>query len=122
MVLTTYAVDVPVNRLTIVAEQRVGDVWTIAMATGGHGDGPNITNTLFSNDGEPIHWHIDRVGGEYHGTGCTLAAAIAAGRACGLSPRTAIAQAQNFVHRAILHSLAVGHGQPVPDRGIRWEP
>lgn len=92
------------------------------LATGGHGDGPNITNTLFSNDGEPIHWHIDRVGGEYHGTGCTLAAAIAAGRACGLSPRTSIAQAQNFVHRAILHSLAVGHGQPVPDRGIRWEP
>lgn len=91
------------------------------LATGGHGAGPQIINTLFSDAGDPIHWHIERVGGEYHGTGCTLAAAIAAGRAAGLSPRAAISQAQNFVNRAILSALDVGKGQPVPDRGIPWE-
>ena len=52
---------------------------------------------------------------------CPMAAAIAAGRASGLSPRAAISQAQNYVHRAILHALDVGKGQPVPDRGILWE-
>lgn len=91
------------------------------LATGGHSTGEFIINTLYHADTEPMTWEIERIGGEYHGTGCTLAAAISAGRANGLSARTAIAQAQNFVHRAISHALTVGGGQPVPDRGIRWE-
>jgi hydroxymethylpyrimidine/phosphomethylpyrimidine kinase len=91
------------------------------LATGGHGTGPHIINTLFNHAPNPISWEIERVGGEYHGTGCTLAAAIAAGRASGLSPRAAISQAQNYVNRAIVHALEVGKGQPVPDRGIAWE-
>lgn len=91
------------------------------LATGGHGKGIHIINTLYNHAPEPMRWEIDRIGGEYHGTGCTLAAAIAAGRAAGLSPRAAISQAQNYVHRAIKHALEVGKGQPVPDRGIQWE-
>lgn len=91
------------------------------LATGGHGTGAHIINTLYDQSPTPKTWEIERIGGEYHGTGCTLAAAIAAGRACGLSPQTAIAQAQNYVHRAIVHALTVGKGQPVPDRGILWE-
>ncbi|WP_246166894.1 bifunctional hydroxymethylpyrimidine kinase/phosphomethylpyrimidine kinase [Marinobacter salinexigens] len=91
------------------------------LATGGHGPGPHIINTLYNHAPEPMRWEIERVGGEYHGTGCTLAAAIAAGRASGLSPRAAISQAQNYVNHAILHALEVGNGQPVPDRGILWE-
>lgn len=94
---------------------------TSVLATGGHGTGIRITNTLYNHSPTPMSWDIERIGGEYHGTGCTLAAAIAAGRAQGLSPRAAIAQAQNYVHRTILHALAVGKGQPVPDRGILWE-
>ena len=77
------------------------------LATGGHGTGIHIINTLYSHAPEPM--------------GCPLAAAISAGRASGLSPRAAISQAQNYVHRAILHALEVGKGQPVPDRGILWE-
>lgn len=91
------------------------------LATGGHGTGHHIVNTLFNHTSDPLTWEIERVGGEYHGTGCTLAAAIAAGRAIGLSPRAAISQAQNFVNRAILHALEVGKGQPVPDRGVAWQ-
>lgn len=91
------------------------------LATGGHGTGDHIINTLYDGSPTPTTWEIERIGGEYHGTGCTLAAAIAAGRASGLSLRAAIAQAQNYVHRAISHALTVGKGQPVPDRGILWE-
>nr|WP_100639296.1 hydroxymethylpyrimidine/phosphomethylpyrimidine kinase [Marinobacter salexigens] len=94
---------------------------TSVLATGGHGTGIRITNTLYNHSPTPISWELDRIGGEHHGTGCTLAAAISAGRALGLSPRAAISQAQNYVHRAILHALEVGKGQPVPDRGILWE-
>jgi hydroxymethylpyrimidine/phosphomethylpyrimidine kinase len=92
------------------------------LATGGHGTGPQIINTLYRHKSAPLQWEVRRIGGEYHGTGCTLAAAIAAGRAQGLSQRVAIAQAQNYVHQAILHALEVGKGQPVPDRGIPWQP
>ena len=91
------------------------------LATGGHGTGIHITNTLYNHSPTPMSWNVERIGGEYHGTGCTLAAAIAAGRAQGLSPRAAISQAQSYVHRTILHALEVGTGQPVPDRGILWE-
>lgn len=90
------------------------------LATGGHGTGHDIVNLLFVNGGAPESFRVTRVGGEYHGTGCTLAASIAAGRASGLAIRPAIGQAQNFVSHAIGHALRVGKGQPVPDRGIRW--
>jgi len=92
------------------------------LATGGHGTGIHIINTLYNHAPKPMEWEVERVGSnEYHGTGCTLAAAIAAGRAMGLSPRAAISQAQNYVHRTLLHALTVGQGQRVPDRGILWE-
>lgn len=90
------------------------------LATGGHGTGPTITNALYRPNQAVRYWQIERVGGEYHGTGCTLAAAIAAGRAAGLTLEDAIEQAQRFVAGAINHALAVGQGQPVPDRGAAW--
>ena len=91
------------------------------LATGGHGEGEDIINTLYHQAEEPSHFYVERVGGEYHGTGCTLAASIAAGRASGLSAGAAIDQAQDYVLRAIRHALRVGKGQPVPDRGIPWQ-
>ncbi|RBW51064.1 hydroxymethylpyrimidine/phosphomethylpyrimidine kinase [Marinobacter sp. F3R11] len=103
------------------ARRLIENGCTSVLATGGHGTGLSITNTLYTHSPTPMSWDIERIGGEYHGTGCTLAAAIAAGRAQGLSPRAAISQAQNYVHRTILHALEVGRGQPVPDRGILWE-
>lgn len=89
------------------------------LATGGHGEGERIVNTLYCQDQASQSWDLQRIGGEYHGTGCTLAAAIAAGYASGLSPAAAIEQAQRFVAAAIAQALAVGRGQPVPDRSVR---
>lgn len=90
------------------------------LATGGHGTGDIITNALYRSGEPPRSWRIERVGGEYHGTGCTLAAAIAAGRAAGLPLEESVEQAQRFVSDAINHALAVGNGQPVPDRAAPW--
>ncbi|MBR9872414.1 MAG: hydroxymethylpyrimidine/phosphomethylpyrimidine kinase [Gammaproteobacteria bacterium] len=92
------------------------------LATGGHGTGPHIINTLYSTEHEPMLWELERIGAnEYHGTGCTLAAAISAGIASGLSARAAISQAQNYVSRTLLSALTIGQGQRVPNRGIPWE-
>lgn len=98
------------------ADQILSEGCGSVLATGGHGLGETIVNVLFRSGQEPTEWHLDRIGGEYHGTGCTLAAALAAGRAQGLSLEEAIAQAQTFVSGAIGSALAVGRGQPVPDR------
>ncbi len=91
------------------------------LATGGHGTGPTIENRLFRKDREETAWQLERVGHEYHGSGCTLAAAISAGLAGGLELPQAIEQAQAFTRDAIRSALRVGHGQPVPDRSLRHE-
>ncbi len=46
-----------------------------------------------------------------HGTGCTLAAAIAANLALGKPPLEAVQAAKQYVTQALKHSLAIGHGQ-----------
>lgn len=86
------------------------------LATGGHGEGPEVINQLFYQDGTSRRWRLPRHGGEYHGSGCTLAASIAAGLADGQDLETAIEHAQQYVRRTIEHALTVGQGQPVPDR------
>lgn len=55
---------------------------------------------------------IERVDTKHtHGTGCTLAAAIAANLALGKEVRSAIGAAKQYVTTALQHSLAIGHGQ-----------
>lgn len=46
-----------------------------------------------------------------HGSGCTLAAAIAANCALGLEPFAATQTAKTYVTEALRHSLAIGQGQ-----------
>jgi len=49
-------------------------------------------------------------GGEVHGSGCTLSAAIAAGLGNGQDLEEAIRTAKNFVTESIRHSPHLGHG------------
>ena len=46
-----------------------------------------------------------------HGTGCTLAAAIAANLALGQEPLTAVRRAKEYVTTALKHALNIGKGQ-----------
>jgi hydroxymethylpyrimidine/phosphomethylpyrimidine kinase len=46
-----------------------------------------------------------------HGTGCTLAAAIAANLALGRSPLAAVREAKDYVTAALNHPLRLGRGQ-----------
>jgi hydroxymethylpyrimidine/phosphomethylpyrimidine kinase len=46
-----------------------------------------------------------------HGTGCTLAAAIAANLALGYPPFTAVANAKDYVTKALGYALDIGQGQ-----------
>ena len=46
-----------------------------------------------------------------HGTGCTLSAGLAAGLALGRPLERAVADALNFVHRAIAAAPGLGRGE-----------
>ena len=68
---------------------------------GGHEAGTEIINRLYDSHGVVRQSYWPRLPGEYHGSGCTLAAAIATGLAQGLPLREAVATAEQFVAEAL---------------------
>jgi hydroxymethylpyrimidine/phosphomethylpyrimidine kinase len=77
---------------------------------GGHLSGPAMTDLLVSaRDGEQV-FESPRIETRHtHGTGCTLASAIATGLAQGMKLRDAVARARDYLHEAI--RTAPGYGQ-----------
>lgn len=91
------------------------------LVTGGHEDGESLINRLMVDGEAPKHWSVPRLSGQYHGSGCTLASAIAAGLAQGLSLVGAVEGAQAFVREALIGALRPGQGQAIPNRGPHRE-
>lgn len=87
------------------------------LITGGHGsDGGAIVNCLYSPHGERSTMSWPRLPGEYHGSGCTLAAAASALIAQGESPPAAARSAQRYTWNALRGAHRLGLGQQIPDR------
>lgn len=77
---------------------------------GGHMDGRLITDLLAWEEGEEV-FESPRIQTPHtHGTGCTLASAIATGLAQGLSLRDAVARGRHYVEEAILNAPGFGRG------------
>ena len=57
-----------------------------------------------------------RFPGSYHGSGCTLASAIAAALANGLGVPEAVRDAQEYTWLALAAGFRPGGGQAIPDR------
>lgn len=90
------------------------------LLTGGHRTGPEVINNLFSvsHSSTNQQWSWQRLSGEYHGSGCTLASAMTAGLAKGMSYPAAAESAQHFTWMALKNALRAGNGQHLPDRRI----
>ena len=58
----------------------------------------------------------DRLPGSYHGSGCTLASAVAAWLAQGLEIGAAVHAAQEYTWRTLVNGFRPGMGQFLPDR------
>ena len=84
---------------------------------GGHGTGPDVVNRWFAQ-GNQCTWTWPRLPGSFHGTGCTLASAIAALLACGCSMVQAIEDAQAYCHQALALAYAIADGQRIPNRFV----
>jgi hydroxymethylpyrimidine/phosphomethylpyrimidine kinase len=89
---------------------------------GGHGDGETIIDRLLeTGEGEVARWEAPRIDTtNTHGTGCTLASAIACGLAQGMPLEPAIARARDFVRLALMGApgLGAGHG-PMGQQFVR---
>lgn len=85
------------------------------LLTGTHEDGPDVVNRWYSSDGV-VESRWPRLPDTYHGSGCTLASAVAGGLACGLPLGEAVARAERYTHAALRAAYAVGLGQWLPRR------
>ena len=85
------------------------------LVTGGHGEGPEVINCWHSA-GQHWEWRWARLEGEFHGSGCTLAAAIAARLALGEPVGKALDTAQAYVQRTLGAAFSIGPGQRIPRR------
>lgn len=88
------------------------------LLTGTHNEtSVDVINTLYNKEGEVISslsW--PRLEGVYHGSGCTIAAAVAAGLAKNLSLIDAVEIAQKYTWESLLSARKIGGGQLIPLR------
>jgi hydroxymethylpyrimidine/phosphomethylpyrimidine kinase len=95
----------------------LGPQWVLVK--GGHLPGDAVD---LLSDGQVSHWlRAERFDNRHtHGTGCTLASAIASGLACGDDVPTAVDRAKQYVTGAIREGFALGAGIGPVDHGWRW--
>lgn len=86
------------------------------LVTGTHENTLQVANVLYGSHGVVRTDKWERLPGSYHGSGCTLASAIAAHLAWGMEPAEAAAQAQDFTWRTLAAGFRPGMGQHIPDR------
>lgn len=89
------------------------------LVTGGHGDGDSVINRWVDAGGGEREWCWPRLPGEFHGSGCTLASAIAARLAQGVPMQDALDGAQAYCHAALAGAYAIAPGQLMPQRFIQ---
>ena len=101
------------------AQQLMAQGAEYVLITGGHEPTPNITNRLWGHRKFLEEYQLDRVEGEFHGSGCTLASAIAGFLAHGANVASAVRDAQAYTAKAIANGRRLGMGQLIPNR-LAW--
>lgn len=86
------------------------------LITGTHEPTPQVVNTLYGKSGVVRSDSWQRLPGNYHGSGCTLASAIAAMLANGLELPEAVREAQDYTWHSLQKAYRPGMGQFLPDR------
>ena len=81
------------------------------LVKGGHAEGSSVTDRLMIRDGDCFEWQDTRIDTPHtHGTGCTLASAIATGLAQGMTLPDSIARARAYVRAALIAAPGLGQG------------
>lgn len=86
------------------------------LVTGTHEPGSEVVNTLYGRGGVLRADRWQRLPASYHGSGCTLASAIAARLAHGAPVSDAVHEAQDYTWRTLAAGFRPGRGQHLPRR------
>ncbi len=86
------------------------------LITGAHEQGAQVVNTLYNTRGVVHRQNWERLPGSYHGSGCTLASALAGFLALGQDVAEAAREAQAYTWQTLKHAYRPGMGQFIPDR------
>ncbi|MBI2509684.1 MAG: hydroxymethylpyrimidine/phosphomethylpyrimidine kinase, partial [Betaproteobacteria bacterium] len=78
------------------ARRMIASGCEYVLITGTHENTPEVVNTLYGENGVVRSDSWQRLSGSYHGSGCTLASAIAATLANGLEISDAVKDAQEY--------------------------
>jgi hydroxymethylpyrimidine/phosphomethylpyrimidine kinase len=96
------------------AARKLAESGCGVLLTGGHLPGEEIIDLLVEEDGTIYRFknpRIEESGNGFHGTGCTLASAIAVKMAHGTPLNAAVESALVYLRQALTGSLALGGGQ-----------
>ena len=88
----------------------------LVLITGTHEPGAEVVNTLYDARGVVREDRWPRLPGSFHGSGCTLASALAAFLAKGMAVPDAARLAQEYTWKTLDSGFAPGRGQQLPDR------
>lgn len=105
--------------LPICAQRLLDTGCKYVLITGTHENSYNVKNILYSAAGQIKTNEWERLDASYHGSGCTLASAIAAQLARGLSINDSIVKAQQYTWQTLQAGFRLGKGQYIPDRFFR---
>lgn len=86
------------------------------LVTGTHAQSEQVENRFYSSHREATLFTWPRLPENYHGSGCTLAAALAGFLAHKVDVREAVQEAQRFTWESLSHGYRIGFGQHIPDR------
>lgn len=107
------------DSLEACAQQLMAQGAEYVFITGGHESSPDIVNRLWGHRQFISEYCQPRLPGEFHGTGCTLASAVAGYLAHGAAVPTAVRDAQAYTARTVAHARRLGMGQLIPNR-LAW--
>lgn len=100
------------------AQEMIASGCKYVLITGTHEPGAQVVNTLYDARGEVRADCWPRLSGSYHGSGCTLASALAAALALGRAVPEAAREAQQFTWRSLAAGYRPGKGQHLPNRSF----
>jgi hydroxymethylpyrimidine/phosphomethylpyrimidine kinase len=108
--------DVSALALEVCGARLVERGARFVLVTGAHERTPEVVNILFDARGAVRTDRWPRLPGEYHGSGCTLASAVAAALAKGRTVPDAVREAQAYTWHSLERAYRPGAGQSIPDR------
>jgi hydroxymethylpyrimidine/phosphomethylpyrimidine kinase len=88
------------------------------LLTGTHSKNFDVIHKLYQQSEIQKFYKCTRLKNEYHGSGCTLAASLAALIAHKMEPLNACQNALDFTYKSLINANTLGNGQLIPNRNI----